>query len=160
MAIPVTPLNYQQYRNLFSTIFTDFHLFDKLYGVEEVNPAVVNKLLENMELPEEKVQFKNDTFTNLHLSSGQKKRLALTTAIMEDKPIYIFDEVAADLDPEFRDKYYYELLMELKERGKMVIVVSHDRHYWTVPDRLLEMRNGQIRELSREEIDSLLALNQ
>lgn len=78
---------------------------------------------------------------------------------MEDKPIYIFDEVASDLDPEFRDKYYYELIRELKDRNKTVIVVSHDRHYWTVPDRLLEMTNGTIRELSKREIDSLLALN-
>ena len=159
-ANPVTPINAQQYRNLFSTIFTDFLLFDKLYGVEgKVNPNVVNQVLVNMELPMEKVNFLKDQFTNLHLSSGQKKRLALTTALMEDKPIYIFDEVAADLDPDFRDKYYYELLNELKDRGKTVIVVSHDKHYWTVPDRLLEMNNGQIREMSKAEIDSLLVLN-
>jgi len=92
----------------------------------------------------------------LRLSSGQKKRLALTTSIIEDKPIYIFDEVAADLDPKFRDVYYYNLLKELKERNKTVIVVSHDRHYWTVPDRLLEMEDGAIRELSKEEINFLL----
>lgn len=160
MALPITPLNYQQYRNLYSTIFTDFHLFDKLYGVEgEINPHTVNQIMENMELPNEKVNFIKDHFTNLHLSSGQKKRLALTTALMEDKPIYIFDEVASDLDPDFRDKYYYELLSELKERGKTVIVVSHDRHYWNVPDRLIEMDNGQIRELNRKDIDALLALN-
>ena len=155
----VTPENYQQYRNLFSTIFTDFHLFDKLYGVENVNVTVVNKLLQNMELSANKTVFKDGGFTNLHLSSGQKKRLALTTSIIEDKPIYIFDEVASDLDPDFRDKYYYELLQELKGRNKTVIVVSHDRHYWTVPDRLLEMDNGVIRELSKEEINTLLALN-
>lgn len=156
----ITAQKYQQYRNLFSIIFTDFHLFDKLYGVEKVNPKAVNRLLENMDLPEEKVRYENGQFNNLHLSSGQKKRVALTTTIIENKPIYVFDEVAADLDPEFRDVYYYELLQELKDRVKTVIVVSHDRHYWTVPDRLLEMRNGSIRELTKEEIDSLLALNQ
>ncbi len=158
-AIPITPINYQQYRNLFTTIFTDFHLFDKLYGVEQVNPVLVNRVLQNMELPAEKTSYKEGAFTSLQLSSGQKKRLALSTAIIEDKPIYIFDEVAADLDPEFRDKYYYELLPELKERGKTVVVVSHDRHYWTVPDRLFEMRNGEIRELSKVDINALLALN-
>lgn len=155
----VTVSNYQQYRNLFTTIFTDFHLFDKLYGLEKVNSRIVNKLLENMELPKEKTVYEDGGFSNLRLSSGQKKRLALATSIIEDKSIYIFDEVAADLDPEFRDKYYYELLTELKERNKTVIVVSHDRHYWTVPDRLLEMENGSIRELSKADIKSLLALN-
>ncbi|MEM9916885.1 MAG: cyclic peptide export ABC transporter [Bacteroidota bacterium] len=153
----VTAKNYQQYRNLFTTIFTDFHLFDKLYGVEKADAGLVNRVLQNMGLPPEKVTYGKGKFSNLHLSTGQKKRLALTTCIIEDKPIYIFDEVAADLDPGFRDKYYYELLRELKERNKTVIVVSHDRHYWTVPDRLLEMVNGSIRELPREEIDSMLA---
>lgn len=157
--IIVTPENYQQYRNLFTTIFTDFHLFDKLYGMKETNPAIINQLLLNMDLTQDKTRYKNGGFTNLKLSTGQKKRLALTISIMEDKPIYIFDEVAADLDPDFRDKYYYEILQELKERHKTVIVVSHDRHYWTVPDRLLEMTNGKIRELTKKEIDSLLKLN-
>jgi putative ATP-binding cassette transporter len=157
--IVVTAQNYQQYRNLYSTIFTDFHLFDKLYGVEEIDPRQVNKLLENMGLLQEKITYKDGAFTNLRLSTGQKKRLALASCIIEDKPIYVFDEVAADLDPDFRDKYYYEIIQELKERNKMVIVVSHDRHYWTVPDRLLEMENGKISVLDKDQIDSLLALN-
>lgn len=156
---PVVAQNYQQYRNLFTTIFTDFHLFDKLYGIKDINDDVVNQLLQNMELSQEKTRYRDGGFTNIDLSSGQKKRLALTASLMEDKPIYIFDEVASDLDPEFRDKYYYELILELKERNKTVIVVSHDQHYWTVPDRLLKMTNGSIREFSKEEIDTLLALN-
>ncbi|MCB9048813.1 MAG: ATP-binding cassette domain-containing protein [Lewinellaceae bacterium] len=155
----VTPANYQQYRNLFTTIFTDFHLFDKLYGIRETDPADINAVLKNMELPADKTTYRNGGFTNLRLSTGQKKRLALTTCIIEDKPIYIFDEVAADLDPEFRDKYYYQIIRELRARNKTVIVVSHDRYYWTVPDRLLEMANGKMRELTRAEIDSLLKLN-
>jgi len=112
-----------------------------------------------MELSLDKTKYQNGGFTNLNLSSGQKKRLALTTSLIEDKEVYIFDEVASDLDPEFRDKYYYQLVRELKERNKTVIVVSHDRHYWTVPDRLLEMTSGSIRELSKEEIDAVLSLN-
>ena len=155
----VSSANYQQYRNLFTTIFTDFHLFDKLYGIRETDPADINAVLKNMELPADKTTYRNGGFTNLRLSTGQKKRLALTTCIIEDKPIYIFDEVAADLDPEFRDKYYFEIIRELRARNKTVIVVSHDRYYWTVPDRLLEMANGKMRELTRAEIDSLLKLN-
>lgn len=157
--INVTPGNYQQYRNLFTTIFTDFHLFDKLYGIKETDPAAINEVLKNMELSADKTTYRDGGFTNLRLSTGQKKRLALTTCIIEDKPIYIFDEVAADLDPEFRDKYYYEIIRELRARNKTVIVVSHDRYYWTVPDRLLEMANGKMRELTKAEIDSLLKLN-
>lgn len=147
----VTRTNIQQYRNLFSTIFFDFHLFDKLYGMQHIYPGLVNRILKNMELSENKVFFREGAFSNLNLSSGQKKRLALASNLLEDKPIYIFDEVAADLDPDFRDKYYYEILRELKERHKTVIVVSHDRHYWNVPDRIFEMVDGQIRELSDED---------
>lgn len=154
----VTAHNSQQYRNLFTTIFTDFHLFDKLYGVEQVDTEKVNRILLEMELSADKVAYLEDAFTTLRLSTGQQKRLALTTSLIEDKSIYVFDEVAADLDPGFRDKFYYDILPKLKEAGKTVIVVSHDKHYWTQPDRLLEMRNGEIKELSREDIDRLLAI--
>ncbi|MEM6378952.1 MAG: cyclic peptide export ABC transporter [Bacteroidota bacterium] len=154
----VSARNAQQYRNLFTTIFTDFHLFDKLYGVEHIDVNKVNEVLVAMELSADKVAYRDDAFTTLRLSSGQQKRLALTTSIIEDKPIYVFDEVAADLDPGFRDKFYYEILPQLKKDGKTVIVVSHDKHYWTQPDRLLEMSGGGIKELSREDIDRLLAI--
>ena len=89
--------NYQQYRNLFTSIFTDFHLFDKLYGLEGIPDSVVQKLLVNMELPAEKTSYENGGFTNLNLSTGQKKRLALVVGILEDKPIYVFDEVAREI---------------------------------------------------------------
>lgn len=157
-ATEITPENYQQYRNLFTAIFTDFHLFDKIYDSKITNPTTINQVLLSMELPANKVQYADGKFTNLNLSTGQKKRLALTTSIIEDKPIYIFDEVAADLDPEFRDKYYFELLPELKERNKIVIVVSHDRYYWTVPDRLIQMTDGKMKELSKEEINKLVKI--
>jgi putative ATP-binding cassette transporter len=155
----VTGQNYQQYQNLFTTIFSDYHLFDRLYGVEEeVDPEQVNALLESMGLAQEKVSYQNGAFNNIRLSSGQRKRLALTTAIMEDKDIYVFDEVAADLDPAFRDKFYLEILPELKGRNKTVLVVSHDQQYWMASDRLLHFHDGMMRELSREEVRSLVQI--
>ena len=151
--------NYQQYQNLLSTIFSDYHLFDQLYGVEgEVDPETVNSVLEMMDLPAKKVSFQNGAFTSIRLSSGQKKRLALVTSIIEDKGILIFDEVAADLDPTFRDKFYYELLPALKKRNKTILAVSHDQQYWLVPDRMLHFQDGSIKELSREEMKSLVEM--
>ncbi|MCB0564423.1 MAG: cyclic peptide export ABC transporter [Lewinellaceae bacterium] len=153
----VNMLNYQQYQNLFSIIFSDYHLFDKIYGVErEIDPDEVKALLASMELPEEKTTYIDGAFTNINLSSGQKKRLALTTALLEDKPIYIFDEVAADLDPEFRDKFYFEILKELKARNKTILVVSHDQQYWSVSDRLIRFQDGMMWELSKVEVRSLV----
>ncbi|MFK7906069.1 MAG: ATP-binding cassette domain-containing protein, partial [Chitinophagales bacterium] len=138
--------NYHQYSELFATIFTDFHLFDKLYGIEDIEAEKVRKLLLKMGLPESKTAYRNGGFTNIKLSSGQKKRLALITCILEDKEIFIFDEVAADLDPEFRDTYYFEILAELKSRNKTVLVVSHDKTYWHVADRVLRLEKGQFCE--------------
>ncbi|MEI6411728.1 MAG: cyclic peptide export ABC transporter [Bacteroidota bacterium] len=156
--IEVNMRNYQQYQNLYSIIFSDFHLFDKVYGLEHtLDPVEVNALLQSMNLSSEKTSYKDGAFTNIHLSSGQKKRLALTTVLLEDKPIYFFDEVASDLDPEFRDKFYYEILSELKARNKTVIVISHDQQYWNVPDRLLQFQDGRMRELSKTEVVALVS---
>jgi len=152
--------NYQQYQNMFSIIFSDYHLFDKLYGIEDkITDEQVKQVLKNMELSEEKTTYKNGAFTNTHLSSGQRKRLALTSALLENNPIYIFDEVAADLDPEFRDKFYYEILGELRNRSKTVLVVSHDKQYWDVADRVLVLKDGKLSEYSDTQIDSILAVN-
>lgn len=151
--------NYQQYQNMFSIIFSEYHLFDKIYGVEDkISPQQVAQMLESMELSKEKTNYKDGAFTNIHLSSGQRKRLALATSLLEDKDIYIFDEVAADLDPAFRDKFYYEILGELRARHKTVFVVSHDKHYWTTADRVIEFKNGKVSEYSETAIDSILTI--
>ncbi|MFK7905952.1 MAG: ATP-binding cassette domain-containing protein [Chitinophagales bacterium] len=142
----ITAANYTEYRNLFTTLFTDFHLFDRLYGLEDTPEKEVNDLLRRMGLSEQKAHYQNGRFSNIQLSSGQKKRLALIICILEDKDIYILDEVAADLDPDFRDVYYYEILQELKARQKTVFVVSHDKDYWDAADRIIELKKGQFHE--------------
>ena len=155
----VAPHNYQQYRNLYSIIFSDYHLFDQLYGLEFVpDEETVNELMQSMGLSAEKVHFQGGAFSTTRLSSGQKKRLALVTSIVENKSIYVYDEVAADLDPEFRDEFYYRLLGRLKAMGKTVFVVSHDQQYWLVADRLLHFQDGQLRELGKEEVRMLVSV--
>jgi putative ATP-binding cassette transporter len=90
------------------------------------------------------VQVKDGRLSTLALSQGQRKRLALLVAYLEDRPIYIFDEWAADQDPQFKEIFYLELLPELKSRGKTVIVISHDDRYYHVADRLIKLEQGQI----------------
>lgn len=137
------------YRELFSIVFTDFHLFERLYGIEEIDVARVNSLLLEMDL-DKKTSFSNGSFTNINLSTGQKKRLALIAALMDDKPICVFDEVAADQDPVFRKYFYENFLAELKNQGKTVVAVSHDDRYFHVADRIIRMDYGKvIREGSR-----------
>lgn len=138
---PVDPLNPSELREHICCIFADFHLFDRLYGLENVDPAKVNALIARMRL-DDKVTFQDGRFSNLQLSTGQRKRLAMIVALLEDRDIYVFDEWAADQDWEFRDTFYTQLLPELKGLGKTCLVVSHDDRYWNVADRVIKLESG------------------
>jgi putative ATP-binding cassette transporter len=140
---PVNPSNYEHYRGFFSAIFSDFHLFDRLYGLKDVDEIRLNGMLQKMELSE-KTAYIGGRFTQMKLSTGQRKRLALVVALMEDRPIYVMDEVAADQDPVFRKYFYEKLLKELKGQGKTLIVISHDDRYFHTADRVLKMEYGQV----------------
>ncbi len=135
--------NLQNYREMFSTILSDFHLFDRLYGLKDVEEARVNELIKEMGL-EKKTSFVNGQFTNLDLSTGQRKRLAMVVAMLEDRPIYVFDEWAAEQDPEFRAFFYNTLLGKMTSEGKAVIAISHDDHYFGKAQRILKMDYGTI----------------
>ena len=136
-------LGYGSYRSLFSAIFSDYHLFDRLYGLTQVEGARVDELLKLMRL-ETKTRYKDGRFENQDLSTGQKKRLALIVSLLEDKPIYVFDEWAADQDPEFRQFFYETLLADLKKQGKTVVAATHDDRYFHVADKVYKMEDGQI----------------
>jgi putative ATP-binding cassette transporter len=133
--------NRAEYRDMFSVIFADYHLFERPYGVHDVDDKRVQELLKEMEM-ESKTDWVDDRFTNLDLSTGQRKRLALLMSFLEDKPIYVFDEWAADQDPSFRRYFYEVILKELKNRGKTVIAATHDEKYFGVADRVLKMEYG------------------
>ncbi|MBO1255104.1 cyclic peptide export ABC transporter [Alteromonas sp. 5E99-2] len=143
----VTSADRDNYRQLFTSIFSDFHLFDTLLGnstpeFEKKGNALIRKL--NLH---HKVKIENGAFTTKTLSQGQRKRLALVVSYLEDRPFYLFDEWAADQDPTFKDVFYKELLPELTSRGKTVFVISHDDKYFHLADRLLKMDNGYLSEI-------------
>ncbi len=140
----VTDQNRVDFREHFSTVFSDFHLFDSLLGLS--GPKLdyrAQDYLVQLQLSH-KVQIKDGKLSTIQLSQGQRKRLALLTAFLEDRPIYLFDEWAADQDPTFKKFFYYELLQELKSRGKTVFVISHDDSYYNVADRLLKFESGKL----------------
>lgn len=99
----------------------------------------------------DKLLLDGQTINNLQLSQGQKKRLALLLAIAEERDFILLDEWAADQDPQFRRIFYHQLLTYLREMGKTVLAISHDDHYFEKADRLLEMRQGKLSELSGAE---------
>jgi putative ATP-binding cassette transporter len=134
--------NYPSFRELFSTVFTDFHLFNRLYGLNQVDEKKLNFWLKKMQLHEKTHYSPEGYFTQTNLSTGQKKRLAFIASILEDKPILIFDELAADQDPYFRRFFYEKVLPELSRQGKTILAVTHDDSYFRCADRVLKMDNG------------------
>ena len=144
----VTDSNREQYRQQFSAVFADFHLFDRLLGLETSQlDAQARTYLAQLEL-EDEVEIKDGTLSTTKLSQGQRKRLALLTAYMEDRPVYVFDEWAADQDPSFKKTFYRTLLPELKGKGKAVVVISHDDRYYDLADHIIRLDCGRIIELT------------
>ncbi|HEV2735919.1 MAG TPA: ATP-binding cassette domain-containing protein, partial [Longimicrobiaceae bacterium] len=141
---PVTDADRADYVHQFAAVFSDFYLFESLLGMESPElDALASRYLSKLHL-EHKVRVEGGKLSTTALSQGQRKRLALLTAYLEDRPIYLFDEWAADQDPVFKEVFYLELLPELKARGKTVIVISHDDHYYGVADRIIKLDYGRI----------------
>ena len=148
----ITDESRDDYRQLFSVVFSDFYLFETLLGLSHFNiDKKAQEYLAELQL-DRCVQVKDRTLSTLELSQGQRKRLALLTAYLEDRPIYVFDEWAADQDPQFKEVFYYELLGRLKAAGKTAIVISHDDRYYHVADRVIKLNYGLV------EFDNSIAL--
>jgi putative ATP-binding cassette transporter len=145
------------YRQLFSVVFSDFHLFERLLeaprdGLDEEG----NRLLAKLHL-QHKVRVENGAFTTQALSQGQRKRLALVVAYLEDRPFLVFDEWAADQDPLFKEVFYCEVLPELKRMGKAVLVITHDDRYFHLADRLVRLESGKLLTAESETAEEPLA---
>ncbi|UZE15403.1 cyclic peptide export ABC transporter [Pseudomonas sp. B21-054] len=143
---PVTDENRNDYRDLFSAVFSDFHLFNRLIGPDEEDgsPTLASKYLETLGLAD-KIKIEGQGYSTLKaLSYGQQKRLALVCAYMEDRSVYVLDEWAADQDPPFKKFFYEELLPDLKRRGKTVLIITHDDQYFQLADRIIKLSDGQI----------------
>jgi putative ATP-binding cassette transporter len=155
---PVTSKNRDDYRQLFSVVFGDFYLFDNLLGLEGTDlDAQAQEYLQLLHL-EHKVKINNGTLSTTAVSQGQRKRLALLTAYLEDRAFYLFDEWASDQDPLFKDVFYMQLLPELKARGKTVLVITHDDKYFDTADRIIKLDYGQIANTPEPQSSVLTAL--
>jgi putative ATP-binding cassette transporter len=152
---PVGDADREAYRQLFSAVFADGYLFDRLLGLDFPGlDAKARAYLARLELAD-KIRVEGGALSTTDLSQGQRKRLALLCAYLEDRPVYVFDEWAADQDPRFREVFYTELLPELKARGKAVLVISHDERYFCVADRVVKLDYGQLREMRPDYHDRL-----
>jgi putative ATP-binding cassette transporter len=145
---PVTDADRDEYRGLMSAIFFDYHLFQRLYGIPDADPAEVGRLLTQFRLAD-KTSLTNGEFRTLDLSGGQRRRLALIVSLLEKRPIMLLDEWTAEQDPEFRRKFYNELLPEMMRAGATIVVITHDDRYLDelhMPARRIKMDEGRIVE--------------
>ena len=146
--VAVDAANRAAYRQHFSAVFSDYHLFEQLLQQDEgALYARANQYISLLGLGN-KVFAADGRFSTTRLSSGQRKRLALVASFMDDRPIVLFDEWAADQDPEFKRVFYHELLPDLKARGKLVLVISHDDAYFGCADRVLHLEDGRLSEIA------------
>ncbi len=140
----ITPELQEWYRQHFATVFSDFFLFDRLLGLETADH--LDQAFEYLKLLRltHKVEIQGDRLSTTNLSQGERKRLGLLTAYLENRPIYVFDEWAADQDPIFRDFFYTEMLPSLKAQGKTIFAISHDDRYFKVADRVIKLDYGKV----------------
>ncbi|MFW0739598.1 cyclic peptide export ABC transporter [Flavobacterium sp.] len=142
----------EKIKNLFSPVFSDFYLFDEFYGITNVDYDKINKYLKLFEL-EGKVHIKDGYFSTTHLSTGQRKRIALINTLLEDRPIIVLDEWAADQDPHFRHKFYTEIIATLvRDEDKTIIAITHDDKYYNTADTLLKMEYGKLEKTNISEL--------
>lgn len=142
----VTAANSAWYRQHFSAVFSDYHLFQRVCGTyNSAVEASVRHYLKLLEI-DHKVSVSDGRYSTVDLSQGQRRRLALVSAYLEDRPIYVFDEWAADQDPHFKGIFYNQLLPDLCARGKSVLVVTHDDRYFHLGDKVVKLDEGTIVE--------------
>lgn len=149
----------EQLGEYFSAVLSNYYLFDRLYGQQiDGREKEIEGYLEMLEL-KDKVQIVDGGFSTTKLSSGQRKRLALLLCYIEDRPVCLFDEWAADQDPHYRDNFYCQILPELRRKGKCIIAITHDERYFHVADQVLKMEGGVIVEQGRPGLQQSIAFN-
>jgi len=145
---PLLPEDMGAYRAQFSAIFTQFHVFRQLYGMEDVTPEQGDAVIDKVHLTGI-TTIRGEGITRIDLSAGQRRRLALAIALLEDRNILILDEFVADQDPEKRDYFFRTLLPWLKQQGKTVVVSTHDLAWLECADRVISFENGKMTEQTR-----------
>ncbi len=144
---PVTPSNLQLYREHFAGVFADCYLFEHAASIADPSlDARAREHLESLGMASRLSITQGRLSRTRGLSQGERKRVALISAFLQDRPFYLFDEWAADQDPAFKAVFYNRVLPELKARGKGIVVISHDDRYFHVADRLVKLEDGHLIE--------------
>ena len=120
------------------TVKENLKVYGKLYGIKDLN----NKILELMEVLN-LVEFENKKTGEL--SSGQKNRVSLAKALINDPEILLLDEPTASLDPDVGD--YVRGIIEnfVLKNNSTVLLASHNMNeVERLCDEVMMMKNGEI----------------
>ncbi|MCE9535929.1 MAG: cyclic peptide export ABC transporter, partial [Nitrospirae bacterium] len=150
----ITDANRDWYREHFSVVFSDFHVFTKLFGQSDSQAERFASYYLKLLHMDQKVAVRERTFSTLNLSQGERKRLALVSAYLEDRPIYVFDEWAADQDPQYKEIFYKTLLPDLRERGKLVVIITHDDRYFHLGNQVIKLDDGKVVDYLKAGVES------
>ena len=78
------------------------------------------------------------------LSGGEKQRVAVARALMNDPSVILADEPSGSLDSHNRDELH-RLLLDVRQQFQVaMVIVTHDQQLASLCDRVLEMRDGRI----------------
>ncbi|MFT5162097.1 MAG: putative ATP-binding cassette transporter [Alteromonadaceae bacterium] len=151
--VEVDATNRNRYRQDISAIYSDYFLFSQILSSSDKElDTIVVQYLEELEI-KHKVKVEDGRFSTIALSDGQKRRLALVVAMLDNCELYVFDEWAADQDPTFKAVFYHHILPKLKQQGKAILVISHDDRFFSVADQLVWMEAGQLSKIERPSDD-------
>lgn len=115
------------------TILENIQSFTNNYSIEQIEQAASNSgLLEVINTLPEKWQTQIGT-KGIGLSLGQRQKIALTKALLEDKQIIIFDEPTAHLDTQ-SEKHIIRTIQKLQEQEKTIIIIAHKQSLINLAD--------------------------
>jgi putative pyoverdin transport system ATP-binding/permease protein len=142
--INIDQSNMNWYRRRFAAVFSDFCLFE---GVADLQPdelgSEVNWLTTRLKLSRQMLTAPGAQNQSTPLTSGERGRIALLRAVIEDRSIFVFDEWAADQDHGYKEFFYQEFLPRLRRARKLVVVISDDERYLHTADRVLWLERGE-----------------
>jgi putative ABC transport system ATP-binding protein len=84
------------------------------------------------------------------MSGGEQQRVAIARALINDPEIVIADEPTSNIDAE-SIKILFDIFMDLKSKGKTIIVSSHDPVFLDYSETTFLLRDGKLTSIEHKE---------
>ncbi|WP_337742560.1 ABC transporter ATP-binding protein [Fusobacterium gonidiaformans] len=131
-------------------VFQSFHLLPKLSALENVELPLVYAGISKKEREERAKKMLEivGLGTRLHhrpneLSGGQRQRVAIARALVNDPAIILADEPTGNLDSQ-SEKEIMNFFQELHQKGKTIVVVTHEPEVAKYTKRILYFKDGKL----------------